>query len=77
MPRKVGDGVQKCFDAIDRIMEGRCINILNPLSTITITPSLVAQEAGFVAGYIKPKRKQHLPIIERITALNERRSSGA
>lgn len=66
---KQGSGLQKCIDAFERLKEGKPNDEkFKHLSPKQITPSIVSQEAGLDAGYLKKSRGNHQPIITLINA---------
>ncbi|XAW89239.1 hypothetical protein ABDK09_20945 [Vibrio sp. CDRSL-10 TSBA] len=64
------NGLSACYDAIERLKEGKPIN--EKFIGIThnkITASVVSQEAGFDSGYLKRSRPSHQAIIAMIDAI--------
>lgn len=63
------NGLQKCFDAFERLKKGSAIiDKFRNLSPSKITPSIVSQEAGMDAGYLKKSRSSHAFLIAMINA---------
>lgn len=62
-------GLEKCYAAFQRLKEGKpqLVKYKN-LAPSAITLSVVSQEAGLDAGYLKPKREKHQPLITLINA---------
>ncbi|EGR5854857.1 hypothetical protein AAHL06_002762 [Vibrio parahaemolyticus] len=66
---KQGSGLQKCMDAFERLKNGKPNNqSFKHLTPKQITPSVVSQEAGLDAGYLKKSRENHKPLITMINA---------
>lgn len=63
------NGLEKCYAAFQRLKEGKPeIDKYKNLAPSAITLSVVSQEAGLDAGYLKPKREKHQPLITLINA---------
>ncbi|HHF0552978.1 TPA: hypothetical protein ACPHT2_002625 [Vibrio antiquarius] len=57
-------GIDKCIEAFERLKVGKPLNEkFKGINTSEITPSIVSQEAGFDAGYLKNSRANHKPLI--------------
>ncbi|HDZ8895883.1 TPA: hypothetical protein RUX41_002226 [Aeromonas dhakensis] len=63
------NGLEKCYAAFQRLKEGKPeLAKYKNLAPSAITLSVVSQEAGLDAGYLKPKREKHQPLITLINA---------
>lgn len=66
---KSNNGLEKCYAALQRLKEGKPeLAKYKNLAPSAITLSVVSQEAGLDAGYLKPKREKHQPLITLINA---------
>lgn len=70
-------GLEACELALDRLIAGAPEKPEHVgVQASEITCSLVSVEAGHNKGYLKRSREHHKPIIARIDALRQSRSSG-
>ncbi|HHF2901774.1 TPA: hypothetical protein ACPJZU_004379 [Vibrio alginolyticus] len=67
-------GIDKCIEAFERLKAGKPLNEkFKGINASEVTPSIVSQEAGFDAGYLKNSRANHKALI---ILINDFRNSG-
>ncbi|GKW51773.1 hypothetical protein NCCP2140_08260 [Pseudoalteromonas sp. NCCP-2140] len=68
----MNSGLKRCYEAFERLKQGNAnIEEFKNLPKAKITKSIVSQEAGFDAGYLKSNREQHQPLISMINIFVE------
>lgn len=67
-----GNGLNACYDAIERLKKGKPNKEkFIGITLDKITASVVSQEAGFDSGYLKRSRPSHQGVIAKIDAIKE------
>ena len=72
------NSLKKCYQAFDRLKEGIAEKPkFLGIKSGQITPSIVSQEAGFDAGYLKKGRVKHRALIEMINTYATESKNGS